>query len=151
MCIIFVYNSEGVQSTLNKLYKLIHNSGLLLSTCRYIRLIDRACWIPFIYNINNGPNIDSSGTPQFMVAASKNMLSSEKKNYVCQMKVKPFFFLSETPMHFILSNKIFWSKVSKAFWREDQLKSYKYVAHFQHHLKSHQLIKKDTYLWNDLL
>ena len=33
---------------------------------------------------------------------------------------------------------------------EDRLKSYPYVSHFQHCLKSCQLIDTNMYLWNDL-
>ena len=77
MHIIFVHNSECAGATLNK---LLINSGLVLSACRYRSLFDKACGISFIYKKNNiGPNIDPWGTPQFMVAASENTLSNEKK------------------------------------------------------------------------
>ena len=89
------------------------------SAYNYAWLFDRDCGISFIYSkIDNGPNIDPWGNPQFMALISKNAMSNETKNalYVTQ-EWKCFIVLSEKSMHFILCNKILWSEVSKGFWR----------------------------------
>ena len=78
---------------------------------------------------NKSYNMDSWGTPQFMVPAFKNTVQ-QKKLYLYEWNL--FLVLSEEPMHFIFFNKILWS--------------YSYVLHFQHRLKSCQLIETNMYL-----
>ena len=50
-------------------------------------------------------------------ASEKTVPNETKKAQFVRFDWNHFIVLSEKPMHFVLSNNILWSKVSKAFWR----------------------------------
>ena len=119
------------------------------SIYRYFWVFDRASKMSFIYNKNNrGPNIDLWETQQFIVRASKKRVPVETKKVLIGRKERNnLLFDLKKSMHYMLSNKILWSKMSKTFWR---VKSHQYIFHFQYRLKPCWLIETNMYLWNDL-
>ena len=124
---------------------------IVSSACRYVWVFDKACEISCIYSKkNNSPNIDPWRTPQFMVAASKKTLPNEtKKVLFVRYEWNHFIFHLKNVCSPFCLIKFFNLRCLKPF--ENQLKFYQDVFHFQHCLKSCQLIETNMYWWNDLL
>ena len=72
---------------------------------------------------------------------AKRFCLMERKNlYLWDKSETILLFYQKKSMHFILSDKILWSKVPTPF--KDLLKSYQNNFHFQHSLKLCQLTEK---------